>query len=397
LNEIRPQRFVGAFLAVFGLALGAVAGANLVLDPFRAYRVVELEALRAYRDKGVSRIAKAEILEHERCEVAILGTSRAQIALDPRHPAWGAPACNLALTGMGAEELERVLARVLAHPEVRRLVLALDFASFGRGNAPHEDFARSRFDPGLSRFDYHAGLLLGSDATGAALRMLRDLRSGQRAPYTELGLTDPSLRGQVGDRERFVWALSRTLESLGGAEPFRYDPAALAATLRAIRTARDDGRDVLVLILPSHALYYEAFHRFGVWRDYERWLVELVAGLEPDGEPRLAPLWDFTAYSEATSERVPESGTAADMRWHWDAVHVKRALGDAALERALGDGREGAAGGIALEGSNVARQIQRLHDQRARYFAAHADQLSVLDEAQTRAGVGPRTDLAHSD
>jgi hypothetical protein len=154
---------------------------------------------------------------------------------------------------------------------------------------------------------------------------------------------------------------------------------------------------VVVLILPSHALYYEAFHRFGAWRDYERWLVELVAGLEPDGEPRVAPLWDFTAYSEATSEPVPGARAAADMRWHWDAVHVKRTLGDAALERALGDGREGAAGGIALTGSNLATQIQRLHDQRARYLSAHLDQLTVLDEAQARAGIDTGADLAHAD
>ena len=28
-------------------------------------------------------------------------------------------------------------------------------------------------------------------------------------------------------------------------------------------------------MLPSHALYYEAFQRFGYWRDYERWLLDL--------------------------------------------------------------------------------------------------------------------------
>jgi hypothetical protein len=177
------ERFVRVFLAVLVAALAAIAGGNLALDPYRAYRLVDIEALRPYRDKGVSRIAKAEILEHERCEVAIVGTSRAQIALDPAHPAWGAPACNLALTGMGAGELGFVLARLRRQPETRRWVIALDFASFGRGNAPHDDFARSRFDPELSAFDYHAGLLLGGATTDASWQMLRDW--WKRRPPTE--------------------------------------------------------------------------------------------------------------------------------------------------------------------------------------------------------------------
>jgi hypothetical protein len=391
------ERFVRVFLAVLTAALGALACANLALDPYRAYRVFELAGLRPYRDKLVSRIAKAEILEHERCEVVILGTSRAQIALDPAHPVWGAPACNLALTGMGAAELEQVIASVRRHPEVRRWVIALDFASFGRGSAPHDDFARSRFDPELSAFDYHVGLLLGGAASDASLRLLRDWRRRRPAPYGELGLTDPALRGEVGDRKRFVWALERTVEPFAGPEPFAYDPGLVAPLVRAIRSARAAGIETTALILPSHALYYEAFQRFGYWRDYERWLRDLTEALEPEAEARIAALWDFTAYSEATSERVPPAGAGGDMRWHWDAVHVKRVLGDTALERVFGSGAAGAAGGWPLARARLRERLAEIHDQRARYLGANADQLEVLDEAEQQAGVAADPARVHVD
>ena len=386
------ERFVRVFLAVLVAALAAIAGANLALDPYRAYRVLDIEALRPYRDKGVSRIAKAEILEHERCEVAIVGTSRAQIALDPAHPAWGAPACNLALTGMGATELEFVLARLRRRPETRRWVIALDFASFGRGNAPHDDFARSRFDPELSAFDYHVGLLLGGAATDASQRMLRDWWQGRPAPYAALGLTDPGLRGEVGDRRRFVWALRRVLESFGGPQPFAYDPATLPPVLGAIRAAREAGIEVTVLVLPSHALYYEALQRFGYWRDYERWLRDLSAGLEPVG---LTPLWDFTGYWDGLTERVPENGSGPHLELHWDAVHVKRALGDRLVDAAFGSPAGTAA--HRLERAGVEAQIARIHDERADYLRAHPDQLAVLDEAQQQAGVEPDPAYTHAD
>ncbi len=381
--QVSAERHARIFLGLLVLGLAALVPLNAVLDPFLAYRVVEIEALRPYRDKLVSRIAKAELLERERCAVVILGSSRAQIALDPELAAWGAPACNLALTGVGMDELERVLAHVLQRPEPRELVIALDFTSFNRQNQPHEDFDRSRFNQALHPFEYHAGLLIGSDATRASLRLLSDLRAGRRAPYTERGLTDPALRGQTGDRKSFLWALERVLRSLDGARGFRYETDAPQALALSVRRAREQGVWVTLLILPTHALYYETLQRVGLWPTYERWLRELAAAFEPAGVPAIAPVWDFTAYADVTTEPVPEQDGRADMRWHWDVVHVKRALGEAVVARVRGDRAGGPGFGARLTRASVEPAIATLRRDRERYLATRA-QLDVIDEAQGR-------------
>jgi hypothetical protein len=147
---------------------------------------------------------------------------------------------------------------------------------------------------------------------------------------------------------------------------------------------------VTVLVLPSHALYYEALQRFGYWRDYERWLRDVSAGLEP---VELTPLWDFTGYWGGLTERVPENGSGPLLELHWDAVHIKRVLGDGLIDAALG--APAGRGVHRLERAGVEAQLARIHDERAEYLRAHPDQLAVLDEAQQQAGVEP--DPAHAD
>ena len=377
----RHTRIFGAVLAALLLALAA---GNLVLDPFRAYRLVAIDALRPYRDKLVSRIAKAEILVRDDCRLVILGSSRAQIALDPEHPAWGTPACNLALTGVAAPELVLVFERVLGDPRVREIVLAVDFLSFAKAAAVSDEFAHSRFNAQLQLFEYHAGLLLGEDATRASLRLVSDYRQGRKAPYTELGLTDPSRRGRPADRESFLWALERTVQGLAVPRPdgFRYDPEQVARLAAEIRSARARGIAVTVLILPSHAIYLETLRRRGLWPDYERWRSDLVGVLGPEATEPLAPLWDFTSYAGAAAEAVPAAGAAQEMRWHWDAVHVKRALGDEVIaEIRSGETPAALVPGTRLSMDSLRALDERLSAERLDYLEAHGSDLALIDEA----------------
>jgi len=218
------RRHRRVFLLTLLLPIALIASADFVLDPFAAYRVVPLPQLHGYRKEMDSRVARAELLEHGACGVAIVGTSRAQIAIDPEHPAWGRPACNLALTGAAIGEIEGVVRSVLRHADVHELFWALDFTSFDTRADPHPEFLRSRFNARLDRFEYHAGLLLGGNALRASWRLLRDYRGGRLSPYGELGLTDPSLEIHEREyRERFLWSLGRDVGALGRPERFAYD------------------------------------------------------------------------------------------------------------------------------------------------------------------------------
>jgi hypothetical protein len=367
------------------VALIAVLGAfNFVLDPYLAYRVLAIDALRPYRNKLPSRIAKAEILGHENCQLVILGSSRAQMALDPENPAWGAPACNLALTGAGLPELLGVFERVIREPEVRDIVLALDIQASPGAPPVHEEFSRSRFSDQLQAVEYHGSLLLGEDATRASLRLLSDFRRGRVSPYTERGFTDPSLRGQPADRESFLWALKRVIDGIRA--PGRESPSdeklLLSRLVADFRAAQARGIAVTVVVLPSHAIFLETVQRFGRWPTVERAREDFLRAITPAGREPLAPVWDFTSYAGPAAEEVPATGTAREIHWHWDAVHVKPALGEEVIAQIRsGETPRHLSPGVRLTLDSLDATRDRLSGEREVYLQAHGAELGLIDEA----------------
>jgi hypothetical protein len=367
------------------LPLGLIAAFNFSVDPFHAYRVVPTPQLRAYRAQLESRIARGEILEHGGCEIAILGTSRAQIALDPSHPSWNRPACNLAITGAAIPEIEAVVRRVLEHREVREIFWTLDYMSFAANEAPHPELARSRFNARLDRFEYHAGLLLGSNALRASWKVLRDYRTQRRSRHDELGFMDPSLEIREPEyRKRFLWALEHDVESLARRSTFVYDPGAARSVAAVVEEARRRDVSVTLAVLPSHALHLESLARFGRWEEFERWKSDLVHALASASE-RPLPLWDCTAYTPQSTERVPAPGDRdTQMRWHWDSSHVKRSVGDEVIAQLRG----GPAPALAqpcqkLDATSLRAVLASIRMGQERYRAsAPADQIELLELAR---------------
>ncbi len=379
----RVRLHVGILIALFAALLVVVGTLNALVDPYAAHGWIDLESLRPYRVRLISRIAKAELLERERCEVAILGTSRAQIALDPDYAGWdGASVCNLALTGAGLAELEHVYRYALRHDTLRLVLFEVDL--FER-RAPLEDFALSRFNPDLHPFDYASSLLLGASATRASLRVIRDLYRKRLSPHTYRGLTrlDWAQR-RASVRERFIWSLERTIGGRKSSPLEDYDAQGAERVARLVRWGRARGVEVALIILPRHAISLQALRKAGAWPAIERWKRDLVAAL--DGPDRVEPLvlWDFMSFDGHSAESVPPSlaGLDAKMRWHWDAVHVRPEFGNLVIDRILGgDASNADSLGVRLTTSNLESHLARLERKGRDYPLRHPDELELLREA----------------
>jgi hypothetical protein len=225
--------------------------------------------------------------------------------------------------------------------------------------------------------------------------VLRDYRRDQRVPYSERGWTDPSVRVREREyRERFLWSLERDALSLAGSQQgFHYDAPAVASSAALARQAREQGIDVQLVILPSHALHFEGVARYGAWASFERWKRDWVQALARQGSDAPA-LWDCTGYAGPSAERVPEAGDdRTQMRWHWDSSHIKRSLGDAVIEQLRGaqPSQRGDDGAplqpcSKLTGSSLESVLARIREEQRRYRETAADQLALLDRARERAG-----------
>lgn len=92
-----------------------------------------------------SRLMKACQVRHLRPAAVILGSSRAESGIDPRHPAWQHhPVYNLGLPGARIYEVMRYFQHACAAGEVRQAVLVLDFFAFLAESEVAKDFREDR-------------------------------------------------------------------------------------------------------------------------------------------------------------------------------------------------------------------------------------------------------------
>jgi hypothetical protein len=139
---------------------------------------------------------------------------------------------------------------------------------------------------------------------------------------------------------------------------------------------------VSVVVLPSHAIFLETVQRLGKWPDFERSREAFMRAITPGGGEPLAPVWDFTSFEGPVAEDVPPAGSGHEMRWHWDAVHVKPELGDEVIAQIRnGVTPRHIAPGVRLTVGALDAERERLRSEREIYLREHGSQLGLIDEA----------------
>ena len=137
-----------------------------------------------------------------------------------------------------------------------------------------------------------------------------------------------------------------------------------------MRFARAHGAAIDVVILPNHADGMEVLRQTGLDADYDAWKTALVRGVA-GAAPGQAAVWDFSGWSAYTTEDLPAPGDRDHpLRWFYEPVHFKPALGDAIAARIEGAGQPDGFG-VRLTPVNVASQIAAYHAGQAAWEAAH--------------------------
>ena len=113
------NRYLTQWFLATALILLVVAAINVVVDPYGIFRLVDRPGLNSVKPTAASRgpMAKAYQVLRVQPKTLILGNSRAEVGLDPNHPAWpqtARPVYNAALPGTGTATSLRYLQHVLA-------------------------------------------------------------------------------------------------------------------------------------------------------------------------------------------------------------------------------------------------------------------------------------------
>src|SRR5574337_907320 len=142
---------------------------------------------------------------------------------------------------------------------------------------------------------------------------------------------------------------------------------------------------VQILIPPSHAWHWQTLWESGLWPRFEEMkrLLVSVNAMEAERVGREAfPVWDFSGSDGPALEPLPTT-PGASMKWFWELVHFKEALGEVLLSRVTGMPIDDPAltnFGVRLDTSNIEAQMSRLRDLQQDFAADHPEAVALIQE-----------------
>jgi hypothetical protein len=388
------QRFFLGWVLAAVMIPCIAAVTNLLVDPLGIFGS-RYETSRAW--------LKPALLSRERIyktaeaarpwDVVILGTSRAEIGLDPASPAFGnARVMNLATSSQPYRETLSFLDTATRHGPPRVAIIGLDFFPANDARPYPADFVidNSR-RPGKLELLFSASTLLDSAATILGRDPSAASREGwiiRRDGHRVLG--DEYVAAHGGHRMLAQMSELRFLSEdyppperfqLGSRDSRRSE---LTCIRHLIRLAHEKNVRLLLFVSPAHSRQWEVLAEAGLWPLWELWKETLVTLNEEESaranrEP--FPLYDFSGHRGYAAEPFPPAGDAdGRMSWFIDSSHYRPALGEIVLDRLMHPDKnnEMPAFGTRLDRRNVGQHLARLRQDRETWRGRNPDEVAEI-------------------
>lgn len=384
------------FLA--SLIMGALIPAlNWLIDPYAVFSGLRIAGFNA--DKPAiapnERIYKTLGLAEEKPEIIFLGTSRTDIGLDPKHPAFsGNKVLNLGISSQPYRESRLLLEKVMASGNLRTVVIGTDFFAANTYLKPPANFTDDDYSA-YRKLQLLTAVSTIKDSIKTALG--RDIGAGNRWEADGRRIYNDMAKTLGGNREFFSRNVKSYTQatylpepqcdfSFGGTnkEPLENIRLIIAAAYR-------DGLDLRLFISPSHAWQWETIAAAGLWQQWEEWKRRLVRINETEaanaGKPPF-PIWDLTGYSSITTEAIPPlNDVSIFMKNYYDASHYTPEVGNLVLDKIF-DFHEPSRQvpkdfGVRIASDNIESHFARIRHEREIYLASHPADIKEIESIAT--------------
>lgn len=371
------SRHLRILLLAAGALLLALAGVNLLADPYLAFGLLSRTQFSHSAAGLHTRTGKGEMIAHHDWDVLLAGTSRVEAGLDPGHRAFaGLRAYNAGLPGAGFSELEFIVQLAMQRPSLKRVIFCVDRFSFD--SLPDEDYDRSHslLNPNINSAQYYLDNLLSLRTTQLSIdTIVAGMHHGEARDYPS-GLFAP--HRIPGPHRRADWHLGGYLnltlpKGVSESGSGTLDAATLDAMASLLADASRHGVRVDLVGLPVHALCMEGYAAMNLWPAHEQW-VRTLARIVDEHNRRFpdvpARFWDFATYNAITTD--PAFNESA---WFYDPFHIKVPLGDLVLDCVMEFHRPNAEApdnfGSIVTPANVEEHLSRLRHDRDAYERAN--------------------------
>ncbi|MDP1678937.1 MAG: hypothetical protein Q8L02_02210 [Candidatus Nitrotoga sp.] len=387
--------------------MALVALLNWLVNPFSIFDTPAIPRFNSNKPVYVDHLRLTHVYKVERLqpECILLGTSRTGRGLAPDHPVLANLKCyNLALPAISMYEMRRYLQHAQAVRPQKLVLLSMDFRVFSTVPDLSGAFSEERLmvnSKGEKQFNLFSSRLPDLASSLISLpALLASLTTIRKQAWVKDTLAADGYWKPLTDRFDHLTAFraytqnsaQRFNELRQNENIFRKNTEELRLLLRE---AYGIGTDVKLLIPPSHAWHWQTLWLSGLWPRFEELKHQLVSINEEEAlraGRETFPVWDFSGAYGPALEKLPATKTET-MRWFWEPVHYKRALGDVVLSSVMGvaehDAPEFAGYGVILDGAGLERHLGRLRTLQQAYAASHPDDVArikaLMDQADKHA------------
>lgn len=356
---------------------------NAAVDPYGVINSPELPGVNQLKPEQFNhvRLFKAIDVIRNEPKIVLLGSSRTDLGLNPKHPGLkpGNSRYNLALVGPNMYEVKRYFDHALTNqPDLKTVVIGLDFFMFNdlKTNAP--DFKESLLNQETIPLQEVINSTLSLNALNASKSTLSSsIKSKAYFLYDANGMrfiynNKPKKPLPVG----FQDMLKGLMASEGYYKEYRLSDSFLEDFQDIVETCKEQGIELKVFISPSHATQWESLRVSGLWPVFEKWKHRLV---------EITPVWDFSGYNSITTEAIGEG-----MKNYWDSSHYREEVGDLILNRLFSYQSQTVPEdfGVLITRENVESHLGKIRNERESWAKTNPDLVQLVED------LNPKSEIA---
>ena len=360
------------------LILGAVCLINYIVDPYGIYKTSYFPDKP--KDSTQARLIKAVKLNELKPVSIVVGTSRADMGINPEHKYFEKPSYNTSLPGSSIYEIKFYIKNAIFNGNLKHILLVADWRMFN-DNIKKVNELESYF----KNFNPY-GYLLNMKTLEDSYYTFNN--QGQKSMYLPNGLLSDVHMGI------YVKQSGGHLSLMNKDDNFYYSlfPKSNNIYIGTNRNSFDDFKEILKLCYennikldivfgPSHIRLWEAFshyHDINIWYKWKKDVVLAVEEMANKENKTPYKVMDFSVYHELTAEKVPVDKDI-EMKYHFESSHYKKELGNIVLDRLL-DISPYKDFGVELNSQNIDAHIEKLKVDRVKFIDIEAYKKEVFGD-----------------
>lgn len=375
------KKFLKIVLGLSFFVAILIGGVNYIVDPYGIYKT-NIFQNKPEQDKNI-RLAKVVKVEEFKPVSISLGTSRTEYGYDPNHEYFSKPSYNLAASGASLYENRLYLEHAIKQGNLKEVILVADWRMFNDPKMRKLDDFENSFN-----IENIYKQLFSVDLFRSSLNTI--IKQKVKSSYLENGQRDWYFNQENIDKQGgHLKIMNKDEKDYYRNSNYKFNSNIYQDTQKS---SFEDFRKILELCYqnnikldivfgPSHIRQWEAYDYYQdieTWYKWKKDVVLFVEKIAKEQEKNPYRIMDFSIYHELTAETVP-TNPKEKMKYHWEASHYKKELGDIVLDRLL-DISPYKDFGVELNSQNIDIHIQKLREDRVKFIDTKAYRKEVFGE-----------------